>query len=193
MKEEASLRTYATLIPICFGIGLSCYHNNAFNFLGFLLAASSNIFFSLRAVLTKRMNSQANETVDDITLFAFISFYGLFILIPIAFFFEKEKVLLLLSAPREILIDSSMGVFVSLLIINGVTFACYNLMSYFVLRQTDLITHSVLNAFRRVFIIIATTLYFHSSLSYSNALGVFIAIIGVVLFGYFKATDLKIK
>ncbi len=56
LRESVSMRTYLTLVPICFGVAFSCYHDDLFNLWGFILAFGSNFGFSLRAVLAKRLN-----------------------------------------------------------------------------------------------------------------------------------------
>jgi uncharacterized membrane protein len=84
----------------------------------------------------------------------------------------------------------SMGI-VFWVLLNGVTFATYNLMSYFVLHRTDLITHSVLNVFRRVFTISLSAVFFNVALNMTNAVGISIAIVGVIGFAYFKSKDPK--
>jgi solute carrier family 35 protein E1 len=196
LNERSSIRTYLTLIPICFGIAISCYHNDAFNFGGMILAAISNVCFSGRAVLAKKLNKQFPEGIDDIQMFANISLKGLYLLLPITLLFEGSSLYSFLQTGLTNTPSSSNGkednstfLLFFFLFINGLVFACYNLVSYLVLRRTDLITHSVFNAFRRVFIIIFTTLYFGFPLSQNNIIGISIAVVGVLLFGYYRSMD----
>jgi drug/metabolite transporter (DMT)-like permease len=212
LRESVSLRTYLTLIPICFGVAFSCYHDDMFNLRGFLLAFASNFGFSLRAVLAKRLNLFHGERIDDIVMFFYISIQGLIYLIPITILFERDGLYQTwINYTHNRSYSHSSGTFgshspgiqfepgsigsyiglVGLFVLNGTMFALYNLVSYLVLRRTDLVTHSVLNAFRRVFIILFTTFYFHLSLSPFNVLGVCIAVMGVLAFGYSKAKDNK--
>jgi drug/metabolite transporter (DMT)-like permease len=191
-RESVSWRTYFTLVPICFGVAFSCYNNDSFHALGFLLAFASNFCFSLRAVLAKRLNLIHNEHLDETQLFFHISTQGLLYLLPITLIFERRALYDLFFVRTLVLEGSSIGRFtglVGLFMLNGLLFAVYNLVSYLVLRRTDLVTHSVLNAFRRVFIIMFTTLYFHLSLSAFNMIGVFVAVCGVIAFGLSKARD----
>lgn len=190
-------------MPICLGVGLSCYHNEDFNVLGFLLAASSNVCFSSRAVLAKKLSIAFPEVTDEVNLFASISLYGLAVLVPITAFVEGRQLVSLwsvqlgASSQHNSLQQAEQDgrgaldlVRVStLLLLNGSMFALYNLMSYVVLRNTDLVTHSVLNVFRRVFIILFTSYYFGIVLSPFNMGGIGIAVAGVILFGYFRSTD----
>lgn len=188
LNESASLRTYLTLLPICVGVGVACYAHDNFNMMGFLYAAASNVCFSLRAVLAKQLNVNFPDTVDEINLFLNISIDGLCMLIPTMIFFESRSVYHFLIDDAKELAEDMKGLG-WIVLINGSMFAIYNLVSYLVLRRTDLITHSVLNAFRRVFIILFTTLYFNNHLSLMNVLGIVVAISGVVMFGYFRSTD----
>ena len=219
LRESVSMRTYLTLVPICFGVAFSCYHDDLFNLWGFILAFGSNFGFSLRAVLAKRLNLFHGERIDDIVMFFFISIQGLIYLVPITILFERDGLYEFwrsytnsrntstlhyhtlkqlthsnISYGGMTFEQGSFGSYMGLgglFTLNGFMFALYNLVSYLVLRRTDLVTHSVLNAFRRVFIILFTTLYFHLSLSPFNMLGVCIAVIGVLLFGYSKSKDNK--
>jgi hypothetical protein len=49
-----------------------------------------------------------------------------------------------------------------------------------------LVTHAVLNVFRRVVIIVFTAVFFNIQLSSFNILGVFLAISGVLLYTFMK-------
>lgn len=192
LSESVSWRTYATLIPICSGVALSCYNDDSFNTLGFLLAAGSNLGFSTRAVLARKMNLLFPEGIDDITMFAMISTQGLIFLVPITLLLEGAKIIELVYFHQSNEVNSGsseLPMLMVVLLVNGVMFAVYNLVSYLVLRRSDLITHSVLNAFRRVFIILFTTYFFNNILSAFNVLGIVIAVVGVVLFGYSKSWD----
>jgi solute carrier family 35 protein E1 len=194
-NEGVSTRTYLTLIPICIGVGISCYNNDAFNAVGFALAAMSNICFSTRAVLAKKINISYPDSIDDINLFSSISLDGLVFLLPFTAIFEGRSILSYYHQSTAIQYENPEGhqsnitTLLELLLINGLMFATYNLVSYLVLRRTDLITHSVLNAFRRVFIILFTSFYFNHVLSSFNCLGITVAVIGVLMFGYFRSHD----
>jgi len=200
-KERNSLLTYLTLLPICCGVGISCFHSDNFNLMGFLLAGASNICFSSRAVLAKKMSISFPDVIDEIEMFASISLKGLFFLVPLVIFWEGSGIEILkmmvfqnykfntniMSITTQP--DESSIVLYGLVVLNGMMFACYNLVSYVVLRKTDLVTHAVLNVFRRVVIILFTAYFFGSELSLLNIFGVLIAVTGVLLFGYFRSLE----
>lgn len=189
LSEGVSTRTYLTLLPICLGVGISCYSNDSFDLLGFAFAAASNICFSSRAVLAKKLHLTYPDSLDEISLFMNISLEGLVFLVPIMVIFEGRGIMAHMHYEPFEAGQSSITTLAGLLLVNGTMFAAYNLVSYLVLRRTDLITHSVLNAFRRVFIIMFTTYYFQNHISTFNCLGILIAVLGVLLFGYFRSSD----
>ena len=182
LNENNHWQTYASLIPICAGISISCKGEDKFQWLGFFFALLSNFCFSYRAVLSKHLLKIYSYQLDEITLFVYISFIGLTLLIPLWIYLESMQVVQLL------MMQANIGFFVlPLYCFNGLAYATYNLMSILVLSRTDLVTHAVLNAFRRVFIIVTTSIYFRTKLSNLNILGVFIAIGGVVCFAIAKS------
>lgn len=183
-KEDSSLLTYSTLIPICLGVGVSCVNNDSFNIMGFLAAAASNVFFSTRAVVTKHMFRLHPGSIDEVSLFAHISRIGLFILVPLVVFWEGPEFVARTSDPNFNMLN-----LMWLVIVNGLAYSCYNLFSFLVLARTDLVTHAVLNVFRRVVIILFTAFYFGVHLSPLNLVGVGMAVAGVLLFGYSKERD----
>ena len=182
LNENNNWQTYASLIPICAGISISCKGEHKFQWMGFFFASLSNFCFSYRAVLSKHLFKLYSYQLDEITLFVYVSFIGLTLLIPLWIYSESMQVVQL------IMMQSKIGWFVlPLYCFNGLAYATYNLMSILVLSRTDLVTHAVLNAFRRVFIIVTTSIYFQTRLSNLNIIGVFIAIGGVVCFAIAKS------
>lgn len=184
LSEQVSWLTYSTLLPICAGVGISCIDKATFHLGCFLFAAASNVCFSGRAVISKKMFSTFPGAVDELLLFAFISRIGLFILLPCAWFIERDLILALQTEPTQWLSE-----YIKLLLLNGVAYTAYNLFSFVVLSRTDLVTHAVLNVFRRVVIISFTTWFFATRLSGLNIVGVVVAVIGVLLFAVSKSRD----
>lgn len=180
-NEGTTSLTYATLLPICLGVGISCVDDATFHLWGFINAALSNICFSSRAVISKRLFSTFPGAIDETQLFAYISRIGLLILVPLTILMEASDVKALFT-----LEFSELWRFGQLLLFNGMAYSTYNLMSFLVLSRTDLVTHAVLNVFRRVFIIGYTSWFFEMHLSLLNSCGVALAVAGVLLFALSK-------
>eukprot|EP01039_Chlorochromonas_danica_P000034 gene33-37_t len=132
------------------------------------------------------MNLSYPDSLDEVNLFSHISVLGLLLLVPITFVMEGKAIWMFFTEGEGNFLVSRWLVVVA---VNGFMFASYNLLSYLVLRRTDLITHAVLNAFRRVFIILFTSFYFQTSLTTWNIVGVMTAIVGVLLFAYSRLYD----
>lgn len=187
LREMATLPTYLTLIPICVGVSISCFHDDSFAMNGFLFAAISNICFSGRAVLAKRLLKQCPGSVSEVEMFRLISLMGLALLVPLTLVTEGAEIYAFLSGDATM--TQTYSELVSLLFLNGFAYATYNLTSFLVLNRTSLVTHAVLNCFRRVFIIVFTSFYFDVEISSFNMLGVAMAVLGVCLFAYFRGKD----
>jgi solute carrier family 35 protein E1 len=184
LNEVASLPTYLTLIPICAGVAISCFHDDSFAFNGFLYAAASNICFSGRAVLAKRLLKQYPGSISEVEMFRLISLMGLVVLVPLTIISEGTDIYAFFSGDATM--TQTYWELLSLLFLNGCAYAVYNLTSFLVLARTSLVTHAVLNCFRRVFIIVFTSYYFNVEISQFNMLGVALAVLGVMLFAYCK-------
>jgi drug/metabolite transporter (DMT)-like permease len=79
--------------------------------------------------------------------------------------------------------------FAKLVLLNGVTYAAYNQMSFLVLSLTTVLSHSVGNSFRRIATIIFSVYMFGNTITTQNAIGMVLAIAGVVLYSFSKARD----
>ena len=116
------------------------------------------------------ISSNASNNIDEILLFAYISQIGLCILIPITLFIEGFGIINLLYTNNITYIFY----FISIIIVNGIAYSTYNIVSFLVLSRTELVTHAVLNVFRRVFIIIMTSWFFQ--VLYSMCIIVYICV-----------------
>lgn len=189
LKESYSRSTYLSLVPICGGVALACYSGETLNMWSFSLAMASNFCFSARSVYTKVLNTTHAHSFDEINLFYAISWIGLIILLPIMAVMEGPDLLAIVSGAHGKYSEVDFYSVLVLLCMNGAMFAVYNLASYAVLKRTELVTHSVLNVFRRVFIIGFTCMYFHIELSFVSIVGISIATVGVLLFSMFRKAE----
>jgi len=177
-NEKSSIITYVTLVPICVGVGISSINDISFDSIGFLTAAASNLCFSSRAVLSRHLFKNYPGYISEIYMFEKISLLGLMILLPAFLLLEARTLLTLVFSSKEFSLFTLFGLF----LFNGVMYTTYNITSFLVLSRTSLVTHAVLNVFRRVVIIVFTASFFSIHLSTFNVLGVFLAISGVLLY-----------
>jgi solute carrier family 35, member E1 len=197
VNEVASSSTYLTLLPICVGVALACLSDYNFHAFGFLFALLSNFCFSYRAVIAKQLyhlaltisqSSSSHSSLDETQLFHAISLIGIMIVGPLTLFLESHTILGKLSS--ESFIGPTAFYVLSCTLLNGLAYTMYNVLSFYALRRSDVITHAVLNVFRRVVIITASIFFFHVAVTPLNLFGIVLAILGVVAF---TATRIKRK
>lgn len=191
--EYCSWLTYSSLIPILMGVSLACYGDSTFPLWGVLFAFISNICFSGRAVATKKLQVENNKNdvkSDEILLFGQVSVLGLLLIFPFAMYFDFGILneVFMRNSGTDMNHGSAAQSFDYMLmsLLNGLAYSTYNLTSFLVLTRTNIVTHAVLNAFRRVVIIIGSAAYFNIHLNAMNMYGVLIAVFGVIWFGISK-------
>lgn len=180
LGQSYSLRSCVYVSIICFGVGLSCVGDDAFNIFGFLFAAASNFCFSYRAVLAKKLHNMFPGEIDEFTLFQYIATIGCMATLPLTVIFEWGDIY-----SNWILSDAFMSqsfYLPFLLFINGSAYCAYNVLSFYVLYRTDVIVHAVFNVCRRMVIIMFTAHYFAVHIGLTNAVGIGIALLGVLMF-----------
>jgi len=147
----------------------------------------SNICFSGRAVAAKRLYTVGDKP-DETLLFARISVLGLVLLVPMAFVMDRNVVL---DHNWDVRGQDTKFQFLGTLLLNSLAYTTYNLASFLVLSRTNLVTHAVLNACRRVVIILFSAWFFSVHISSINVWGIVISILGVVWFAVSKSQTSK--
>ena len=150
-------------------------------------------------MLAKQLYEVFPSHIDELTLFARIASTGCLLLLPLTVLWEGKDICDFLSsgdsssgggggaaAPLSPLTSLppllSVGELLLLLLGNGVAYYLYNVLSFFVLKRTDILVHAVLNVCRRMAIIVFTALYFSVHVSRLNAAGIALALCGVLLY-----------
>ena len=178
LGERESLGSYLSLLPVCAGVGMASMSGDSFNGGAFVLSLLANLGFSARAVLAKRLRSvQAGGGGggDDVRLFFAVSVQGAMMLLPAAALVDGGT---LLAAPAGF----AWGAYVARLALNGLAYSVYNLLSFMVLSRVNVATHAVLNAVRRLLMIVFTSYYFGELRTTLNTVGVVVAVGGVCLY-----------
>eukprot|EP00401_Gymnodinium_catenatum_P018408 CAMPEP_0117576140 /NCGR_PEP_ID=MMETSP0784-20121206/62629_1 /TAXON_ID=39447 /ORGANISM="" /LENGTH=282 /DNA_ID=CAMNT_0005375353 /DNA_START=93 /DNA_END=941 /DNA_ORIENTATION=- len=179
LGEVDSLMTYAMLLPIMAGVAMASMSDMTFSWLGLLVVQASNIGFSARAVYAKQLTKgfpKSGSARSNFELFYHISRLGLLLIVP---------ALTLDVAPLRASISADKFSPVALLAtmsFNGIFYTLYNLFSFMVLSRVSTSTHAVLNVFRRVVVICATTIFFGAPVTAYNSMGIVVAVAGVLAF-----------
>ena len=175
--------------------------------------AVSNFCFAARSIATKRLKripAAEAPRLDTAALFYHISRVGLALLVAAVLTFYTMRIVYTTAAslpsgaqqrPSSIFAGGAAvggvsklgGVDVRSLavtvLLNGVSYFVYNIVSFVVLDRVHVVTHAVANAVRRVVTIFASVLYFRNVVTSFNTLGVMLALFGVCAYTWSGGVD----
>jgi solute carrier family 35 protein E1 len=177
LGERETSKSLACLVPVMVGVALASMGDMAFSLPAFCAVQLCNLGFSGRAVFVKQLKSKfPNAAVSQsmLELFFHVHRLGLGLLVPVVLLAERQA-LWALTPDVATKLAATMA-------INGVFYSVYNLFSFFVLARVPTSAHAVLNVFRRVVVILITTVFFQVPMSATNLAGVGLAVGGVLLF-----------
>jgi len=112
-----------------------------------------------------------------VRLFFEVSWRGAALLLPAAALLDGGA---LLRAPTGF----AWGAHAARLALNGAAYSMYNLLSFMVLSCVSVTTHAVLNAVRRLVMILFTSYFFGEPRTLVNTIGVLVAVAGVCAYAF---------
>ncbi|KAG6534608.1 phosphoenolpyruvate/phosphate translocator 2, chloroplastic-like [Zingiber officinale] len=187
LGEFPSFLVLISLVPIVGGVALASLTEVSFNWAGFWSAMASNLTNQSRNVLSKKIMTKSEESLDDINLFSITTIMSFLLLAPVTILIEGIK-----FTPaymhfaglniREVFVRSFLA---------GVCFHAYQQAAYMILSRVSPITHSVGNCVKRVVVIISAVIFFRTPVSPINSIGTGVALVGVFL--YSRVTRAKPK
>ena len=175
-SEQPTRRRAAALIPVVVGCGLSAIGDHGPTARALFLVGVSNVCFSLRAILGKRV--KAAHEVSAVQIFFQMSVHAA----------GMQALALLcraLCAPTQfrLLSVSAFAERPLLLLLCGVSFFSQLQLSFVCLGRMSAVTHSLANSMRRPATIAAALFFAPAPLSLLNWVGVAIACGGALLYG----------
>lgn len=182
-----SPQVYATLIPVVGGVGYACLKELSFSWLAFGAAMASNLFFALRAVMSKLALQSGKDTGSNLSspnLFGLVTWAALFISIPIALIGEGREFMDLLSIALKSV--ESNAQFYRALFLSGLFHYLNNEVMYLALGSVHPVTLAVGNTMKRVFILVASVMVFRNPISGQAMIGSGVGIGGVLLYSLTK-------
>ncbi|KAK2394115.1 glycerol-3-phosphate O-acyltransferase 2, variant 2 [Trifolium repens] len=181
LGETFPMPVYLSLLPIIGGCALAAITELNFNMIGFMGAMISNLAFVFRNIFSKKgMNGMS---VSGMNYYACLSMLSLLILTPFAIAVEGPKVW---AAGWQTAVSQIGPNFVWWVIAQSVFYHLYNQVSYMSLDQISPLTFSIGNTLKRISVIVASIIIFHTPLQPINALGAAIAILGTFIYSQAK-------
>jgi solute carrier family 35 protein E1 len=180
-------QVYATLIPVVGGVGYACMKELNFSWLAFAAAMSSNLFFALRAVLSKSALQSGKASGTNLTapnMFGLVTMAAFLISIPVALFQEGSGFSAIWSAALE-QVESKTHL-IRAIFVSGLFHYLNNEVMYMALGSVHPVTLAVGNTMKRVFILVASVLVFRNPVTVQAGIGSGIGISGVLLYSLTK-------
>lgn len=170
------------LAVIVIGVTMMSYAESTFLFSGLLATLSANFSFSMANNISK-VSFQRADRLDALNFWYRSVQVSVLMAAPAAFAEVRANGLSPVALPGDGPDGApSLCSLVPLVLLNGLAFALYNQATCVVLEYINMTVHSVLNSLRRGVMIIATSIYFGSVVSTTNAMGACIASLGFAAF-----------
>jgi len=185
LGENISTTRILTLVPIVLGAALASASSLDFNWLGLMLAMAANVSFSLRSVFVKDFKASTGGTpLTSPATFFYIVSRGIPMQIATIICLNYASSVAVLASPQL-----QQGRTLLLIGTNMLCFFAYNCLSFLVLAECNVITHAVLNGFRRAATIGFSVVAFATAVSTLNIVGIVMATAGVVLYSRISAAE----
>lgn len=178
MKEKHSTIVYLSLIPIITGVGIATMTELSFDMTGLISALIATMGFSLQNIFSKKVLKDTG--IHHLRLLHLLGRLALFMFLPIWFYFDFSNIL-----QHNVFVTTDYRV-IALLFTDGVLNWLQNIIAFSVLSLVTPLTYAVASASKRIFVIAASLLVLGNPVTWMNIFGMFLAIIGVLLYNRAK-------
>ncbi|KKZ60833.1 hypothetical protein EMCG_04481 [[Emmonsia] crescens] len=189
--------TYLSLIPLTAGVMLACSSGFSTNFFGILCAFCAALVFVSQNIFSKKLFNEAfrAETeglldprkLDKLNLLYYCSGLAFLLTLPIWFVSEGYNL------TRDFLHDGSIdlsnksgtldhGPLTLEFIFNGISHFAQNILAFIILSMISPVSYSVASLIKRVFVIVVAIVWFGSSTTSVQALGIALTFLGLYLY-----------
>eukprot|EP00980_Cylindrotheca_fusiformis_P017185 scaffold5289_cov107-Cylindrotheca_fusiformis.AAC.12 len=183
-------QVYATLIPVVCGVGYACMKEINFSWLAFGAAMCSNLFFALRAVMSKMALTSGTTAGTNLTppnMFGLVTLAAFVFSIPAALLGEgKGFATLWKTALATVGGEDEKMTFYQSLVVSGLVHYLNNEVMYMALGKVHPVTLAVGNTMKRVFILVASVMVFRNPITVQAGIGSGVGISGVLLYSLTK-------
>ena len=153
-----------------------------FRLVGFVTALASTVVFSWQNTFSKKVFKE--NRMDDINLLFYTSLSAFVVLLPIWFALDWNNVMEFIRANMHH--DSMKPNIFGLLTLNGICHFGQNIAAITFMTRVSPLTYTIFNTTKRLFVIILSILYFGNPIPFFNAVGIALAIGGVVMYNKAK-------
>lgn len=190
--------TYLSLIPLTLGVMLACSTGLSTNFFGIICAFLAAIVFVSQNIFSKKLfneadraevdgQSPARRKLDKLNLLCYCSGLAFFLTLPIWFVSEGYPLIsdfihdgaVSLSGKQGSLDHGALAVE---FVFNGVSHFAQNILAFVLLSMISPVSYSVASLVKRVFVIVVAIVWFGSSTTSVQAIGIGLTFVGLYLY-----------
>jgi len=182
------------LLPVVAGVAIASAADMSFTWDAFAYSMASNLFFSLRGVVSKMQMGKvdASKNMDAGNTFAVLTTIAFLAVLPVAIFLEGPQ----MQAEWDAAVATgkyTANDLVARIFASGLSFYLYNEVSFYTLGMVHPITHAVGNTIKRVILILFSVIRFGTPMTTQSAVGSAIAVGGVFAYSVVKEQMKKAK
>lgn len=196
-----STNTYLSLVPLTMGVMLACsgkHSEYGGEFLGLLYALFATIVFVVQNIVSKQLFNEAakaeaagmsakSQKLDKLNLLCYSSGMAFCFTAPIWFWSEGIGILGELMQDGTVSLSEKAGSFdhgrlMLEFIFNGVSHFAQNILAFILLSMVSPVTYSVASLLKRVFVIVVAIIWFQSSTTPIQGVGIGLTFLGLYLY-----------
>jgi solute carrier family 35 protein E1 len=190
--------TYLSLIPLTMGVMLACSTGVSTNFFGIFCAFAAAIVFVSQNIFSKKLFNEADRAesemqnpgrrkLDKLNLLCYCSGLAFFLTLPIWFVTEGYPLVsdfindgVISLSEKKGSLDH--GALLIEFIFNGVSHFAQNILAFVLLSMISPVSYSVASLVKRVFVIVVAIVWFGSSTTPIQAIGICLTFVGLYLY-----------
>ena len=178
-RSRLSRQALLALVPVTFGVTLATMTEMSFHFGGFLAALTACFLTGLKFVLSSAMLS-GKYKLDSVNLLYYMCPAAIVILVPMVYLLEYDNVVQWVMRPE------TEPKHLWYLLFSGVLSFALNFTLFIVLKATSSVTVTVAGNLKTVGVIAISIVMFKNPVTWLNALGCLVAIMGCTMYGLTK-------
>ncbi|KAJ5105127.1 hypothetical protein NUU61_002474 [Penicillium alfredii] len=190
--------TYLSLVPLTVGVMLACSTGLSTNLFGILCALCAALIFVSQNIFSKKLFNEADrieaetqhlgrQKLDKLNLLCYCSGLAFFLTLPIWFFSEGYPLVSDFVNDGVISLSGKQGsldhgALLVEFVFNGVSHFAQNILAFVLLSMISPVSYSVASLVKRVFVIVVAIVWFGSSTTTIQAVGIALTFVGLYLY-----------
>ncbi|CAG8402632.1 unnamed protein product [Penicillium salamii] len=190
--------TYLSLIPLTLGVMLACSTDVSTNFFGIFCAFGAALVFVSQNIFSKKlfneadraeaeMQNPARRKLDKLNLLCYCSGLAFFLTLPLWFVTEGYPMVADFINDGVISLSGKQGsldhgALVMEFVFNGISHFAQNILAFVLLSMISPVSYSVASLVKRVFVIVVAIVWFGSSTTSIQAVGIALTFVGLYLY-----------